>query len=169
MVGRGVSHKFGISIWSMLTVPQGSTDTGMSLCTASTHCVLEETVTEKTAHHLVCIRGGPVLKLICLSPFHRHIILFILKQHLLILPPSLSHPLAHSFIPIVCVWPWFQLWHYCTDAEVSGQGDKLENAHTESWREVRAPPSGQCVLNCRERGDALSSLSYFNQIGILYQ
>lgn len=76
------------------------------------------------------LQGGPVLKLICWSPFCRHIIPFILKQHLLALRPSRSHPSAHSFIPLVSVWPWFQLRHYRTDAKVSGQGDKPENIHT---------------------------------------
>lgn len=127
----------------MSSLLQSSTDTqGLK----HVKCYMLETMPDKMAHNLLilcfCVRAGPGLKLISLSPFHRHIIPFILRGHLLALPPSPSHPPAHSAIPVVSAGPWFQLRHWCTDAKVSGQGEQLENTRQTLRSEVTAPPGG---------------------------
>jgi len=96
--------------------------------------LLESTkqLTTRYACLSVGAQEGPVLKPICLSLLCRHIIsLFWGNIHFL--PFSLSPTTAaNQFIhpTSVCLDLVSDLQHYCPDAKVSGQGDKLEHTHT---------------------------------------
>lgn len=104
-----------------LNIPSGEVDR-----------VLLKSTKQPTTHYgclSLCLRGGLVLKLICLSPFCRHIIPLFESNihsfsHFLRLSP-LSPPLPNSFIPLLSVWPSFQssntiaLTLRCLDKETS--------------------------------------------------